>query len=322
MRVLRSLAAALALGAAAAGPAAAQQPQTVAVTAIIDHPSLDAVREGVRDRLREAGWEEGKNLRLEYQSAQGNPATAAQIARQFVGLKPAVIVPIATPSAQAVVAATRDVPVVFSAVTDPVGAQLVRDPKAPGGNVTGVSDFPPVADHLRLIREILPGAKRLGVPYNPGDANSVSLLRHLGGIAAEHGFTVVEAPATKSADVPGAVRSLVGKADAIYTMLDNMVISAFESVAQVADQNDLPVFSGDVDSVGRGSIASLGFDYRDVGRQTGDIVVRVLKGERPGSIPVALAEGRDLVVNPAAAAAQGVSIPEAVLARAGRVIGR
>jgi putative ABC transport system substrate-binding protein len=294
----------------------------VAITAIIDHPSLEAVREGVKERLREAGYAEGQNLKVEHQTAQGNPATATQIARQFVGLRPAVIVPITTPSAQAVVAATRDVPVVFSAVTDPVGAQLVRDAQAPGGNVTGVSDFPPVADHLALIAEVLPNAKRIGVPYNPGDANSVSLLKHLKELAAKNGLTVVEAPANKTADVPAAARSLVGKADAVYTMLDNTVISAFESVVQVADQNDLPVFSGDVDSVGRGSIASLGFDYRDVGRQTGDLVVRVLKGEKPGAIPVALAKGTDLVVNPKAAQAQGVTIPQAVLSRATKVVGQ
>ncbi|WP_207481371.1 ABC transporter substrate-binding protein [Arenibaculum pallidiluteum] len=320
MRVLRAVLPALAL-AVAAFPAAAQQP-IVAITAIIDHPSLDAVREGVRAKLREAGYTEGRDLRVEYQSAQGNPATASQIARQFVGMNPAVIVPIATPSAQAVVAATRDVPVVFSAVTDPVGAQLVRDMAKPGGNVTGVSDFPPVADHLKLIAEILPGAKRIGVPYNPGDANSVSLLKHLKELAAPLGLTVVEATANRTAEVPAAGRSLLGKADAIYTMLDNTVISALESLILVANQNRMPIFSGDVESVNRGTIASIGFDYGDIGRQTGEIVVRVIKGEKPGAIPVALAAKRDLVVNPKAAATQGVTLPQAVLARASRVVGQ
>lgn len=318
-RVHLALLSALVVG--VAGSAWAQG-KTVAITAIVEHPSLDAVRDGVIDALREAGYTPGGTLRVEYQSAQGNPATAAQIARQFVGQRPDVIVPIATPSAQAVVAATKDIPVVFSAVTDPVGAQLVRDPARPGGNVTGLSDFPPIADHLALIRELVPAAKRIGVPYNPGDANSVTLLERLKAVAPEHGFTVVEAAANRSSEVQQAARSLVGKADVLYTMLDNMVVSALESVIAVGTQAKLPVFSGDTDSVGRGAVASVGFDYRDVGRQTGQIVARVLGGEAPGTIAVTTARGTNLVVNPAAAAAMGITLPDAVVNRATRVIAK
>lgn len=319
MRIIGFLAAALALGAAV--PALAQT-KTVAITAIVEHPALDAVRDGVVDALTDAGYVPGQNLKVDYQSAQGNPATAAQIARQFVGLRPDVIVPISTPSAQAVVAAARDVPVVFSAVTDPVGAQLVRNPEAPGGMVTGISDFPPVKDHLALIKEIVPAATRIGVPYNPGDANSVALLAYVKSVAPEFGLTVVEAAANRSSEVQGAARNLVGRADAIYTQLDNTVVSALESVVAVGAQNDIPVFSGDTDSVARGTVASVGFDYRALGRQTGAVVVRVLKGERPGDIPVGNGRGTDLVVNPKAAAAMGITLPQPVLDRAARVVGQ
>jgi len=196
---------------------------TVAVTAIVEHPALDATRDGVRDELAAQGWKVGENLRFDYQSAQGNPGTAVQIARQFVGQGPDVIVPISTPSAQAVVSASRDIPVVFTAVTDPLGAQLVRDLEKPGRNVTGLSDLSPVADHLALIREILPDAKRLGVPYNPGEPNSATLIQIIKKQAPEHGFSIVEAPATKSADVQGAARGLVGRVDAIYVPTDNTI---------------------------------------------------------------------------------------------------
>ncbi|WP_196242260.1 ABC transporter substrate-binding protein [Azospirillum oleiclasticum] len=319
MGIIRFVMAA-AVGVALATPALAQT-KTVAITAIVEHPALDAVRDGVVEALKAAGWVPGQTLTVEYQSAQGNPATAAQIARQFVGKRPDVIVPISTPSAQAVVAATRDVPVVFSAVTDPVGAQLVRNPDHPGGNVTGLSDFPPVEEHLLLIRKVLPGAKRIGVPYNPGDANSVSLVGTIKALAAKHGMTVVEAPANRSSEVQGAARGLVGKADVIYTALDNTVVSALEAVVAVGAQNKLPVFSGDTDSVARGTVASIGFNYFEVGRQTGQIVARVLKGEKPGDIPVTTARGTDLVVNPAAAQAMGVTLP-ADLVQSAKVVGK
>ena len=298
------------------------QTKTVAITAIVEHPALDATRDGVVDALKAAGFTPDQNLKVEYQSAQGNPATAAQIARQFAGSRPDVIVPISTPSAQAVAAATRDVPVVFTAVTDPVGAQLVKSMEKPGGNVTGVSDMAPVGEHVALIREIVPSVKRLGVLYNPGEPNSVSLVKVLKDEAAKAGLTVTEATTTKSADAQQAARSLVGKVDALYVPLDNTVVSALESVVAVGQQSKLPVFSADTDSVARGAVASIGFDYRQVGRQTGEVVVRVLKGEKPGDIPATYAKGTDLFVNPKSAAAMGVTIPEAVTKRATKVVGQ
>lgn len=301
------------------GSAIAQSAK-VAVTAIVEHPSLDAVRDGVRDGLEEAGYKVGDNLEFIYESAQGNPATAAQIAREFAGSSPDVIVPIATPSAQAAAAATRTIPIVFSAVTDPVAAGLVKSNEVPGANVTGVSDLTPVADHVALIKEIVPDVKAIGFVYNPGEANSVVLLEMFKKAAEAEGLTVVEAMANKTADVQNAARSLVGKVQAMYVPTDNTVVSAFEALVGVADENDLPLISGDTDSVGRGAIAAVGFDYYQVGRQTADVVLRVLKGENPGEIPVTFASGSDLVVNKKAAEAQGVTLPDSVLQRANKVI--
>jgi putative ABC transport system substrate-binding protein len=293
---------------------------TVAVTAIVEHPALDAARNGVRDALAAAGYKEGENLKFVFESAQGNPATAAQIARQFAGDEPNVIVPISTPSAQAVVSSTRDIPVVFTAVSDPLGAQLVKNMDKPGGNVTGLSDMSPVGEHIALIKEILPNVKTIGYLYNSGEANSVSLLAALKAEADKAGITIVESAATKSAEVQGAARALVGRADAIYIPTDNTIISALEGAVAVAEESKLPLFTADTDSVSRGSIAALGFNYYDVGKQTGEIVVRVLKGENPGDIAVKTAAGSDLVINKSAAAKMGVTLPEGVVSRANKVI--
>ena len=316
---MRALILALAASAALILPAKAAD-VSVAVTAIVEHPALDAVRDGVKDALAAAGYKEGENLKFTYQSAQGNPATAAQIARQFAGDGPDVIVPISTPSAQAVVSATHDIPVVFTAVSDPLGAQLVKNMEKPGGNVTGLSDMSPVAEHVALIKEILPSAKTIGFLYKSGEANSVSLLAVLKVEAEKVGLKIVESAATKSADVQGAARALVGRADAIYVPTDNTIISALEGAVTVAGEAKLPLFTADTDSVARGSLAALGFNYYDVGKQTGDVVVRVLKGEKAGDIPVKVAVGTDLVVNKQAAAAMGVVVPEAVLKRATKII--
>jgi putative ABC transport system substrate-binding protein len=292
----------------------------VAVTAIVEHPALDACRDGIRDELKANGYEDGKNFKFSYESAQGNPGTAVQIAQKLVGENPTVIVPISTPSAQAVISATSDIPVVFTAVTDPLGAKLVANLEKPGGNVTGMSDLSPLGKQLDLIHQIVPGAKRIGVPYNPGEANAVTLVNLLKEKAAPLGLEIVEASASKSAEVQAAAQSLVGKVDVIYVPTDNTIVSALEAVIGVGIDNKLPVFAGDTDSVKRGAIAAVGFDYYDVGRQTGKIVVRILKGEKPGDIAVQGIEITQLFVNPGAAQKMGITLPEALIASAKEVV--
>ncbi|MGU3400090.1 ABC transporter substrate-binding protein [Brucellaceae bacterium D45D] len=304
------------LAATAMATTAQAKDVTVAVTAIVEHPALDAARDGVKDALAEAGFKEGENLKFVYQSAQGNPATAAQIARQFVGEGPDVIVPISTPSAQAVVSATRDIPIVFTAVSDPVGAQLVKDMEKPGGNVTGLSDMSPVVEHIKLIKEIMPNLKKLGYLYNSGETNSVSLLAALKEAASAEGIEIVESAATKSAEVKGAAQALSGRADAMYVPTDNTIVSALESAVGVAEESKMPLFTADTDSVKRGALAALGFNYYDVGKQTGAVVVKILNGEKPGDIGVEVAKGTDLVINLSAAKKMGVELPQAVIDRA------
>jgi len=312
----RSFSAALLATAAAPSLALADAP-LVAITAIVEHPALDACRDGVIEGLKQ----QGIAAETTYESAQGQPATAAQIARSFVGMNPAVIVPISTPSAQAAAAATKDIPIVFTAVTDPVDAGLVASMEKPGGNVTGLSDLSPLSQHLDLILEITPDVKRLGFPYNPGEANAVVLLNLMRDLAEQRGIEVVEATASKSADVVAAARSLTGQADAIYVPTDNTVVSALESLIAVARQAKVPVYCGDTDSVARGCIGSVGFDYFQVGVQTAAIVARILKGESPGEIAIESASGTDLYLNPTAAEAFGITLSDELLSRATKIVG-
>ncbi len=314
----RTLAAGLlAAGLIAHAPARAQ---SVAVTSIVEHPALDSVRDGVKQALADAGYTEEKGLKWQYQTAQGNTAIAAQIARKFVGDRPDAIVAIATPSAQAVVAATKDIPVVYSAVTDPVAAQLVPSLEASGTNVTGVSDRLSLERQIELIKKVVPDAKRIGMVYNPGEANSVVVVKAMRELLAAQDMTLVEATAPRTVDVGAAARSLVGKVDAIYTNTDNNVVSAYEALVKVGIDAKVPLIASDTDSVVRGAIAAVGINYYDLGVQTGEMVVRILKGEKPGDIPSESSEKLELFVNPGAAQKQGVKLDEAFIKSATKVV--
>ena len=316
----KTLASAVALALVGLTSVHAAEEKSVAVTAIVEHPALDAVRDGIQDALKEAGYESGKNLKWQYQSAQGNTGTAAQIARKFIGDKPDAIVAIATPSAQAAVAATKTVPVVFSAVTDPVVAKLVASWEPSKTNVTGVSDMLALEKQIALIKQVVPNAKRVGMVYNPGEANSVVVLKQLKELLPKMGMTVVEAAAPRSVDVGSAARSLVGKVDVIYTSTDNNVVSAYEALVKVGQEAKIPLVASDTDSVKRGAVAAYGINYRDLGEQTGRIVVRILKGEKAGDIKPELSTKMELFVNPGAAEKQGIKLSDALVKSAAQVV--
>ncbi len=300
--------------------AQADEQLVVAITQIVEHPALDAVYEGVRDELEERGYKDGEKVRIMHESAQGNSAIASQIARKFVGESPDVIVAIATPSAQTMAAAARKTPVVFSAVTDPVGAKLVKSLEAPGANITGVTDMLPIERHLDLLERVVPDAKRIGTVYNPGEANAVALVEMLEERLAARDMELVKAAATKTSEVLGAARSLVGKADAIYLTTDNTVVSAVEAVISVGERASIPVFAADTATVSRGAVAALGFDYYDHGRQTGAMVARILEGANPGDIDVESVDTLDLFVNPAAAERMGITLSDDLISEAKKVV--
>ncbi|ARP87254.1 ABC transporter substrate-binding protein [Bordetella genomosp. 9] len=313
-----ALAAALHMGGDAHAAPAGQK--SVAVIAIVEHPALDAVRDGVKEELKAKGFDAAKNLKWQYQSAQGNTGTAAQIARKFVGDRPDAIVAIATPAAQAVVSATKDIPVVYAAVTDPVAAQLVPSMEPSGSNVTGISDALELDRQVALIRKIVPNAKRVGIVYNPGEANSVVVVKQMQDLLPKSGMSLVEAAAPRTVDVAAAARSLIGKADVIYTSTDNNVVAAYESLVKVGNDAKIPLIAADNDSVKRGAIAAQGVDYYQLGRQVGDVVARILKGEKPGAIASATVNKVQLFVNPGAAQAQGVTLSEDIIKSAAQVI--
>lgn len=320
---LRTVAAAALVmtGLFAQGPAMAETP-SVSVITIVDHPALDAFRDGVADALKDAGHEKGKNLKWTFQSAQGNTGTAAQIARKFVGDKPDVIVAISTPAAQAVVAATKSIPVVYGAVTDPVAAQLVKSMESSGSNVTGVSDRLLPEPQVDLILKIKPDTKRVGMVYNPAEANSVVAVREMKEALAARDIELIEAAAPRSVDVGQAARRLVGKVDVIYSGTDNNVVSAYEALVKVGNDARIPLIAADTGSVPRGALAALSVDYRMLGQQAGRQVLEILKGKNPGEIPSETAERQVLLLNQNAAKKQGVEFSDALKAEAGEILGQ
>lgn len=295
----------------------------IGVIQIMEHPSLDAARQGFLDALAENGYKEGENLNINYKNAQGDMPTLNTIAKNLVAEENKLILAIATPSAQAMANATKSngIPVLFTAVTDPVAAGLVKGMDKPGKNLTGTTDMAPVADQIKLIQDINPQVKNVGVIYNTSEVNSVVQVELAKKAAKELGLNIIESVATNTSEVDQAAKSLAGKVDAIYVPTDNVVVSALEAVIKVAETNKLLLVAGEKDSVERGAVATIGLDYYQLGKQTGEMALKILTGEgKPQDMPVESQQGNQLVVNQKAAAALGVVIPESVLEKATEVI--
>jgi putative ABC transport system substrate-binding protein len=298
--------------------ASAEKPaKTLAITQIVEHPSLDDMRRGIIDELADNGYIEGKNLKINFQSAQGNTATAGQIAKQFAGDNPDAIVAISTPSAQSVVAATTTIPIVYTAVSDPLGAKLITaDGKPFQDNLTGLSSQLPLEPQLDLLQRIKPSIKTIGYVYSPGEANSVSLRDNLKEALPARGLSLLDIPANRPTDIGMATRSLQGRADIIYTSFDNNVASAFEAMTQAANEIQMPIVASDEFSVQRGATAALGVNDYDFGRVTGKMVYRILSGETVNTIKPEVMNDLTLYVSPKHAKAQGVSLPADMLKNA------
>ena len=296
--------------------------KNVAITAIVEHPSLDQIRDGVKDELIASGFKLNENLQVQYRSAQGSSATAAQIARQFVAAKPDVIVAIATPSAQATVAATKQIPVVFAGITDPIAAKLIKNWEPTHNNVTGVSDYQEIGPQIEFMKKIVPNVKAVGYIYSPSEINSTVVLKNLQQQLSQQNISLIAVPAQRTADISTAANTLKGKVDLIYTTTDNNVVSAYESLVKFANENKIPLLASFPDAIERGAVAAYGMSYYDVGRQSGKLVVRVLNGEAPGNITPEIGQALRLVVNIDAAKKQGIDLSAYVIESAYKVIGQ
>ncbi len=290
----------------------------IGISQIVTHPALDATREGIIAGLAEKGYVEGDNLEIDYQNSEGDMTLVASIAQKFVSDKVDAIVSIATPNSLAAIDAAKgtDIPVIFSAITDPAGSGMVTDwDNHPNENVTGVSDMIVVQDDVQLITQIVSNVKKIGTLYNAGEANSVFLTSKLKEACNALDIEVVESTVSTSADVLAAAQALVGRGvDAIWVGTDNTVVSGLEALIKVCEDNQIPLFPSDEPSIERGGIAAYGFDYYDIGLQTGYMVARVLEADDGAvSIPVEKGEIISLSINTAAAQRMGVTIPQALL---------
>lgn len=293
----------------------------IGVTQIVSHPTLDVARNAIIEGLKMEGFEEGKNLEIDFQNAEGDMAIATSIGQKFANDKKDLVISITTPCTQAMAKTNPDRPIVFCLVTDPVGSGVVKNMDAPEGNITGVHDFYQIENHLDLIKELLPEAKTIGLLYNAGEANSIALVVNSEKPKAEAmGYKVVEATASNSSEVLAAAQSLVGRVDVISITTDNTIVSGLEAVLKVADENDIPVVVCDVDSVARGCLAAYGMNNVSMGNKAGAMAAAILKGTPISQIPVDTATDYELQINLKAAAAQGVTVPESLLAKAVKII--
>lgn len=298
----------------------AEEKIKIAITQIVEHPALDEARRGFIEVLAENGYVAGENVVYDIQNAQGDIANANTIAQKFTLDRPDLILAISTPSATAVANAVKDIPILITAVTDPVDAGLVKSAERPGTNVTGTNDMNPIKEQFELILQLAGNVKTVGVIYNPGESNSVVQVEAAKAVASELGLKIVEASVSTSTDVLIAANSLVGRVDAIYIPTDNTVVSTIESVIMVAEDNKIPVVAGEENSVARGALGTIGINYYRLGRQTGEMALRILRGEsRPEDMPIESQKDYRLVLNIDAAKAMGVVIPEELLNNADEI---
>lgn len=285
---------------------------SVGISQFAVHGSLDNCREGFLAGLAEEGIVEGENLTVEYVNAQADAGTAGLTANNFVSKKVDLICAIATPAAMTAYNATMntEIPVVYTAVSDPVEAGLANADGSSVGNITGTSDALAVEEQLQMIREVLPNATRIGIIYTTSEANSISTVATYKELAGNYGFEIVDTGVTAMSEVSLAAADLVGKVDCITNLTDNTVVSALQTVLDEANKKNIPVFGSEVEQVKAGCVAAMGLEYFELGKQTGRMAAKVLKGEAKASeMNYEIIEEPFLYVNYAAAEKIGLALP-------------
>ena len=285
----------------------------IGISQFAEHGSLDNCREGFLEGLKEAGIEEGKNLTIEYQNAQTDTGTASTIADSFVSGKVDMICAIATPCASSAYNSclNTDIPVVYTAVSDPVSAGLANEDGTSIGNITGSSDILPVEEQLKMIREMMPEAKKIGILYTTSEANSCSTIEQYKSLAGDYGFEIVDTGINTSAEIEIAATDLVSKVDCLCNLTDNTVVNALQTVLDKANNAGIPVFGSEIEQVKSGCVASMGIDYFQLGVETGAMAAKILKGEATAQdTNFITASKAELYVNTAAADKIGMKLDD------------
>lgn len=282
----------------------------IGITQIIEHPALDAARSGFIDALDKNGYKDGENIIIEVQNAQGDIPTAQIIAKNFASDKKDLILAIATPTAQAAYNATKDIPILITAVTDPIDAGLAKAWDKTETNVTGTSDLAPIQKQFELMKKLLPNVKTIGILYNTSEANSVLQVQMAKDIASKLNLNVKLSGVTNTNEVAQSTDVLIGNVDAIYIPTDNTIASAIALVVSKCNENNIPVIGSEAAHVNNGALATEGIDYYKLGFQTGEMAVEVLKGKKPQDMAVTTLKSTELVINMDAAKKLNIEIPD------------
>ncbi|WP_425804055.1 ABC transporter substrate-binding protein [Desulfitobacterium sp. Sab5] len=297
-----------------------QTKKKIGILQVVEHPSLNEIREAIVKELSDKGFKDGENITIDYQNAQGDQSNLKTMAKKFVNGKYDLIIAVATPSAQAVASETKDIPILFASVLDPIGAGVVSNFEKPGGNITGTSNAVSADKVMDLAQKITPNIKKLGTIYNPGESNSAFIIKDLKDYVAKNNITLVEAPITSSAEVQQAASSLVGKVDAILIPNDNTVATAMPTVSQIAIKAKIPVYVTADSLVRDGGLATNGINYTTLGKETADMGVEILNGKKPGDIPVKTMDKMSIYLNKDTANALGITFPEDIVKQAFQIV--
>ena len=302
----------------------AKEMHKVFINQFVEHPALDMTTKGIIDGLEGNGYKRGINLDLRVESAQANPALAAQIAAKFIGQKADIVVGVATMAAQSLVkyAKQNKTKLVFSSVTDPLKSDLVQSLTEPSNHTSGVSNFIALEPQLKLFQVIQPNLKRLGFLYNPSEVNSLSLIEKLKELCPFFGITLILQAANKTSEVAQAITKLTANVDAIFISNDSTALSALQVIINAATKAKLPVYVSDTDAIERGALAALGPNQYKIGLQTAQLIIRALKGEDLGKIPVEFPTQTELYLNEDAAFKVGIQLKDELKVTANKIIAK
>lgn len=282
----------------------------VGVLQFVTHEALDEIYRGIKDGLKESGYTDGDNLTIEFLNSEADQSKVQTMSQKLVNSNNQVLVGIATPAAQGLASATSDTPIIMGAVTDPVGAKLVKDLNKPDGNITGVSDKTPIAAQIELMAELTPDVKTIGVLYSSSEDNSKSQVEEFKKLAEAKGYTVVEYAIASSNDINATAGVMLSKVDAVFLPLDNTIASAFTTLVQSAKEAKKPIYTSVDTMVAEGGLASVYIDQYELGVATGKMAGRVLKGEEVADLPVEVFDQGKPIINETVASQLGLTIPE------------